>query len=367
MTHKLIMIWALALSLHAQAQSEGLKDVLGRYFLVGTCLNRWQTAQQDSPSTAVVDKHFNAVVAENVMKMDALQPAEGVFNFSHADELASFADQHRLTLIGHCLVWHSQVPAWLFKDSEGQQVSRDSLISRMIRHIKTVVGHFRGRVHGWDVVNEAIADDGSLRRTPYYNIIGEDYIERAFRAAHEADPSAELYYNDYGLASPRKRDAVCRLVRRLQAAGCRIDAVGMQSHNGLGYPDLRDYEASIDSFAALGVKVMITELDLNVLPNPQGVSGAAIEQNFDYQQQYNPYTRGLPADKQAEIAQRWLDHFAIYRRHAHQISRVNFWGVCDAHSWLNDWPVHGRTNYPLLFDREYKEKAVVRSIIDLFR
>ena len=364
---KLLILGALVLGLQVQAQSEGLKDVLGRYFLIGTSLNQWQSAQQDCQAVSVVDHHFNAVVAENVMKLDALQPAEDVFDFRHADEIVKFAEEHGLTLIGHCLVWHSQVPAWFFKDKQGENVSREVLVERMRRHIATVVGRYRGKVHGWDVVNEAVNDDGSMRQTPYYNIIGDDFIEIAFQAAHEADPDAELYYNDYGLANPAKREGVCRLIKRLQEKGCRIDAVGMQSHNGLNYPDLKDYEASIDAFAACGVKVMITELDINVLPNPQGLAGAAVEQNFDYQQRFNPYTDGLPEEVARQVEQRWLDHFAIYKRHAHQISRINLWGIADHNSWLNDWPVHGRINYPLLFDREYKEKPVVQKIINLFK
>lgn len=363
-----LLLWSvLFLSISVQAQTVGLKDVLGRYFLVGTSLNQWQSALQDYQAVPVVDRHFNSVVAENVMKLDELQPSEGMFDFRHADEIVKFAKEHEQTLIGHCLVWHSQVPAWFFKDKLGQDVSREVLVERMRRHIATVVGRYRGKVHGWDVVNEAVNDDGSMRRTPYYNIIGDDFIEIAFRAAHEADPDAELYYNDYGLANPAKREGVCRLIKRLQEKGCRIDAVGMQSHNGLGYPDLQDYEASIDAFAACGVKVMITELDINVLPNPQGVAGAAIEQNYAYQQQFNPYTDGLPEEVAKQVEQRWLDHFAIYKRHAHQISRINLWGIADHNSWLNDWPIHGRTNYPLLFDREYKEKPVVQKIINLFK
>lgn len=364
---KLLILGALALSLQVQAQSEGLKDVLGSHFLIGASMNQWQSALQDYQAIPVVDRHFNAVVAENVMKLDALQPAEGMFDFRHADELVEFSEKHGLTLIGHCLVWHSQVPAWFFKDKQGRDASREVLLERMRRHISTVVGRYRGKVHGWDVVNEAINDDGTMRQSPFYHIIGEDFIELAFKAAHEADPDAELYYNDYGLANPAKREGVCRLVKRLREKGCRIDAVGMQSHNGLDYPDLKDYERSIDAFADCGVKVMVTELDLNVLPNPKGMGGAAIEQNYEYQQQFNPYVKGLPKEVAQQVEQRWLDHFAIYKRHAHQITRVNLWGIADHNSWLNDWPIHGRTNYPLLFDREYKEKPVVQKIIKLFK
>lgn len=314
----------------------------------------------------VIRKHFNSVVAENAMKIEELQPAEGVFDFRHADELVKLATDNNLTLIGHCLVWHSQAPSWFFVDKRGNSVSRDELIRRIRSHIATVVGRYRGKVHGWDVVNEAFLDDGTMRQSPLYNIIGEDFIEIAFRAAHEADPEAELYYNDYSMAMPQKRAAVCQMVRRLKAKGVRIDAVGMQSHCGMDYPDLKDYETTIDSLSASGVKVMITELDINVLPNPEKFSGAAVEQNFAYQQKLNPYVSGLPTKVQRELDDRWMQLFAIYKRHATQISRVNLWGIADHNSWLNGWPVPGRTNYPLLFDRNYHEKPVVGQIMQLF-
>ena len=238
---------------------------------------------------------------------------------------------------------------------------------RLIKHIKTVVGHFKGQVFGWDVVNEAIEDDGSFRKSKYYNLLGEEFIEIAFRAAHEADPDAELYYNDYSMSGEKKREAVCRLVKNLKAKGLRIDGVGLQSHNGLDYPNLDEYEKSIDAFAACGVKVLITELDINVLPNPEGFGGADIAQNFELQQKYNPYVNGLPADKQKELDKRWLDLFKIYYKHRAQIGRITLWGVCDENSWLNGWPIKGRTNYPLLFDRQYQAKPVVNDIIKLYK
>jgi endo-1,4-beta-xylanase len=169
------------------------------------------------------------------------------------------------------------------------------------------------------------------------------------------------------MANPLKRKAACQLVKRLKDKGIRIDAVGMQSHVGLNYPDLSDYEATIDSLAACGVKVMITELDINVLPNPNAFGGAAVEQNYEYQQRWNPYVKGLPTSKQQELEQRWLALFDIYKRHAKQITRVNLWGIGDHNSWLNNWPIKGRTNYPLLFDREYKEKPVIKKIMNLYK
>lgn len=360
---KRLFIAALAALQLSSVQAQGLKDVIGKDMLIGVALNTRQVAGHTPEAEPVVRKHFNSIVAENCMKAEGLQPGEGRFNFRAGDSLVRFGRRNGAAVIGHCLVWHSQAPKWFFTDKDGQPVSREVLIERIRNHVKTVVTHYKGQVHGWDVVNEAIEDDGSFRRSPLYNIVGEDFIEIAFRAAHEADPDAELYYNDFSMSRPGKRAAVCRMVRRLKAKGVRIDAVGMQSHSGLDYPDLKDYEASIDSFAACGVKVMVTELDVNVLPNPKGFGGAAIDQNFEYQQRFNPYTEALPDSVYRRFEQRCLDLFDIYRRHRHQLSRITLWGISDRESWLNDFPVHGRTNYPLLFNRQYKEKPVVKKIM----
>lgn len=347
---------------------QGLKDAIGKYCLIGTSVNQHQSAGQDARATDVIRKHFNAVVAENCMKSGELQPTEGVFTFDMADKFVSYAKKNKQTPIGHCLVWHSQAPHWFFTDKDGKPVSRDVLIERIRKHIATVVGHYKGKIHGWDVVNEAIEDNGSFRKSPLYNIIGEDFIEIAFKAAHKADPKAELYYNDFSMSKPGKRATVCRLVRKLKAAGCRIDAVGMQSHNSMDYPSMAEYEASIDSFAACGVKVMMTELDINVLPSPKRFTGgASIEQNFEYQQKYNPYANGLPDEVAQQFGKRYMEMFNVYYKHRNQISRINLWGVSDANSWLNDWPMPGRTNYPLLFDRNYKAKPVVNEIINIYK
>lgn len=349
------------------AQQTGLKDALKGHFLIGAAINQRQSDGKDQRATDIIRQHFNTIVAENCMKSEKIQPRENKFDFRAADRFVKYAEKNGQVPIGHCLIWHSQAPRWFFKDSEGNRVSREVMIERMRNHIATLVGRYKGRIKGWDVVNEAIEDDGRFRRSPFYEIVGEDFIEIAFKAAHEADPDAELYYNDFSMAKPGKRAAVCKLVRKLKAAGCRIDGVGMQSHNGLDYPDLSDYEASIDSFAACGVKVMITELDVNVLPSPKGFGGAAVEQNFEYQKKYNPYTKGLPEKVANEARERYKELFNIYRRHSHQISRVTLWGISDADSWLNNWPVFGRTNYPLLFDRKYEAKPVVEDIISLYK
>lgn len=343
-----------------------LKDVLGKYFLVGAAVDRNLPAGEDPQAEALVKAQFNQVVAENCMKGELIHPEVNRYDWTDADRLVDWSQRNGMTLIGHCLVWHSQPPKWMFTDETGKNVSRETLIGRMYSHIMTVVTRYRGKIKGWDVVNEAFEDDGSYRKTPYYNIIGPEYLALAFQFAHEADPDAELYYNDYSMSKPGKREAVCQLVRQLKAKGIRIDAVGMQSHNGYNYPDYSDYEKSLEAFAAEGVKVMLTELDMNMLPNPKDFNGAEISQNFKLMEQYNPYVKGLDKKAQKLFNQRYLDLFRIVERHKDVISRVTFWGVNDGHTWLNDWPVKGRTNYPMLFDRDYQAKPVVKDILKLF-
>ena len=368
MNYKGIILSVTLLGFAPCAGAQGLKDALGKSFLVGAALNTQQTgAGCDTAITRTIETHFNCIVAENCMKPEALQPQEGQFKWRKADRFVQYGQDHGMTVIGHVLVWHAQTPDWFFKDSLGQAASKELLTQRMRTHIHTVVGRYKGRIRGWDVVNEAIEDDGSYRQSPWYQILGPEYIEMAFRFAHEADPDAELYYNDFSMSMPAKRKAVCRIVSELKQKGLRIDGIGMQSHNGLTWPAMEDYEASIEAFAALGCQVMITELDMNVLPNPESFSGAEVSLSFEYSEKMDPYKNGLPADVEARINARWLEFFQLYKRHAKQISRVTTWGISDAQSWMNDWPISGRTAYPLLFDRSYQPKAVVKDIMKLFK
>lgn len=362
----LTLALGIVLSASAYAQTPTLQEVLGKYFLVGAAVDTNFTQGNDPQAEALCRRQFNSVVAENCMKGEVIHPAVNYFYWRDADKLVDWAEQNGKAVIGHCLVWHSQPPAWMFTYENGDTVSRDDLIGRMYNHIMTVASRYRGRIKGWDVVNEVLNDDGTMRQTPYYTIIGLEYIEMAFRFAHEADPDAELYINDYSLSNPAKREAMCRLVRSLQQKGCRVDAIGMQSHNGFNYPDYTEYEKSIEAFAGLGVKVLITELDINMLPNPNDFSGAEISQKFKYEKALNPYKNGLTKKGQRLFDQRYLDLFKIYERHKDQIGRITFWGLTDRHSWLNDWPVKGRTNYPLLFDRNYAPKPVLNDILKLF-
>jgi len=366
----LLIIVACSFTLSACSKTKesanelGLKDVLGNKFLIGTAVNLDQINGRDALGLAVIKKHFNAIVAENCMKSMYLQPKEGQFFFDDADRFVNFGEQNNLVMTGHCLIWHSQAPAWFFTDKNGKDVSRDTLIQRMKDHITTVVSRYKGRIKGWDVVNEAIMDDGSWRPSKFYKIIGEDFIKLAFQFAHEADPDAELYYNDYSMAKEGRRQAVVNLVKSLKEQGVRIDAVGMQGHVTMDYPNVDDFEKSLLAFSETGVKVMITELDLTVLPSPRRDVGADVAASFEYQKEINPYTDGLPEEVQAAWEKRYLDFFTLFLKHSDKISRVTLWGVSDKNSWRNNWPVRGRTDYPLLFDRNYQAKPIVQMIIN---
>lgn len=346
-------------------QTMSLKDAFQDKFLMGAALNVDQIMGRDTAALKVIKNHFNSVTAENCMKSMYLQPKEGEFFFDEADAFVGFAEANEIHIVGHTLIWHSQAPDWFFIDSIGNDVSREKLIERMRNHIQTVVGRYKGRVHGWDVVNEAFLDDGSWRTSKFYEIIGEDYISLAFQFAHEADPDAELYYNDYGMGIEGRRNSVVNLVKSLQENNIRIDGIGMQGHMGLDYPDIKEYEKSIISFADLGVYVMITEMDITVLPFPNPNVSAEVSLSYEYQQEMNPYADELPDSVYTLWEKRYVDNFELFLKYHDKISRVTLWGVSDANSWRNDWPMKGRTDYPLLFDRNYQPKQVVQLLTEL--
>lgn len=341
-----------------------LKDALKDKFLIGVAMNEAQITEADSSSVAIIKNHFNSITAENCMKSEELQPVEGEFNFKLADQFVKFGEENNMYIIGHTLVWHSQAPGWFFTDKAGKDVSREVLIERMKNHIFTVVGRYKGKVKGWDVVNEAIEDDGSWRKTKFYNIIGEDYIRLAFQFAHEADPDADLYYNDYSMAHEGRRNAVVKMVNNLKSQGVKIDGVGMQGHMDMVFPDLDEFEKSMLAFAETGVKLMITELDVTVLPRPGIDVGAEISASFEYQQKLNPYAEGLPDSVSIALNNRYNDIFKLFLKHSDILERVTLWGVYDGQSWRNNWPVRGRTDYPLIFDRNFQPKPVVKSIVE---
>lgn len=343
-------------------EEPALKDVFGDKFLVGVAVNVRQSSEVDTASVKIIKKHFNSIVAEDCMKSANIHPEEDRYNFEQADQFVKFGQENNMAIIGHCLIWHSQLAPWFCVDQKGNNVSAEVLKQRMKDHITTIVTRYKGKIKGWDVVNEAIEEDGSYRKTRFYEILGEEYIPLAFQYAHEADPDAELYYNDYGMNVPGRRDAVVKLVNSLKAKGLRIDAVGMQGHMGMDYPTIEDFEASMLAFAGTGAKVMITEWDMSALPTVK--RSANISDTVTFRKAMNPYPEALPDSVSAVWNARMKAFFNLFLKHADIVERVTAWGVSDGDSWKNNFPVRGRKEYPLLFDRNYEMKPFLKELIN---
>ena len=356
-----LLLIVLTAGINVPGQS--LKDVFSKYFKIGASLNAAQFSGRDPRGEAIIKTHFNTITSENVLKWALVHPEEGKYDFDSPDKYVEFGEKNKMFIVGHTLVWHNQTPKWVFEDASGKPVTRDVLLKRLRDHIRTVVGRYKGRIDGWDVVNEALNEDGTMRESPWFKIIGEDYLAKAFRFAHEADPKAELYYNDYSLENPAKRKGAIELVRKLQKQGIKVAAVGSQSHHKMDWPSMEEQDRTISELATLGVKVAITELDIDVLPRASDYRGADISVNYELQAKLNPFKNGLPDSQQKALADRYAAVFRIFVKHHKTIDRVTFWCVTDGDSWLNDWPVRGRTNYPLLWDREGKPKLAFWQVV----
>ena len=331
----------------------GLKDYFRNDFYVGTAINTNTFTKPDEEMLGLIQREFNAITTANALKWGPVHPSEGIWNFDVTDKFVEFGNRNKMFVQGHVLVWHSQVPSGLFEDSSGNPLSREALLKKMENHILTLVDRYKGGIHSWDVVNEAITPEEGFRKSKWYEIIGPEYIERAFHLAHEADPGCHLIYNDYGMNNPKRRDFVVELVKQYKKKGVPIHGIGMQGPYHLNSPDISEIEASINAFAAVGMRVHITELDVDVLPSA-GVGGANISDRAEYRKSLNPYTEGLPKEVSDKLSQRYEELFRLFLKHRDKIERVTFWGASDDESWKNNFPVRGRTNYPLLFDRQRK-------------
>jgi len=365
-THAQTVVLLLALVSNAVA-GPSLRDAFRKDFLIGAALNRAQFYEEDARGASIVKTQFNSISPENILKWESVHPQPGTYAFDAPDRYVEFGEKNKMFIIGHTLIWHNQTPKWVFEDEKGNPVSREILLEKMREHISAVVGRYKGRIKGWDVVNEAINDDGTMRQTLWYKIIGEDYIAKAFQFAHEADPNAELYYNDYSLENDAKRKGVIALVKKLQTAKIPIHAVGSQEHDKMDWPTTAQLDQTISELAALGVRVNITELDIDVLPSASNYRGADITTNFELNEKLNPYTKGLPDTMQQQLATRYAELFKVFLKHEKSIDRVTFWCVTDGDSWLNGWPVRGRTSYPLLFGRDGKPKPAFDAVIQTAR
>lgn len=387
---KLLVILSLVVFVlgTVSAQSRrGFADAYRDYWFTGVSVNQWQVAadltgtnehdvtgfiagDQTNDWPAIVE-NFNWVVAENCMKCEVIHPQEGVYDFTLADQFVNKAKAAGLKVQGHCLIWHSQCAPWFHYDKDGKLVSPEVLKQRMREHIFTIVSHFKGRVDAWDVVNEAFEDDGTPRKSFFWQILGTDYIPLAFQYAHEADPSIQLFYNDFSMNKPTKVEGVANFFRPLIQQGLPVTAIGMQGHmimeDNVNNSVIKQYEHSIETIASLGVPTFFSELDLSVLPNPFGFSGANISDKFAYRPEMDPYKNGLTREQEARMEQFWIDFYKMLIPHHKDILRVNFWCLNDANSWRNDFPIKGRTDYATLFDRQNKRKPVVDQLIELVK
>jgi endo-1,4-beta-xylanase len=349
----------------ASAGAPALKDLAPKTMRIGVALSQKQSDGKDAAALAIVTRHFDQVSPENVLKWEAVHPEPDRYDFGPADRYVELGRSHGMFVVGHVLLWHQQTPTWVFVGEDGKKLDRDTLLARLRSHIATVVSRYRGRIGGWDVVNEALEEDGTLRRTPWLEAIGEDYLAKAFEFAHEADPDAELYYNDYNLWKPAKRDAAIRLVQGLKAKGLRVDGIGEQAHWGVDDPPLAAIDEALGAMRAAGLVPLITELDMDVLPRDPDMWGADLSKKATIRAKTNIYPDGLPASVQEKLARRYADAFTLFLKHG--VGRVTFWGVTDATTWLDDFPIPGRVNYPLLWDRDGREKPAFDAVAEVLR
>ena len=365
MKHILILTLVLGVILFSnftfQSTSDNpksLKDTFKKDFLIGTALNNSQIDEKNAVVNDLIKKQFNAATPENIMKSALIHPKWDTYNFTMADKLVEYGEKNNIKINGHTLIWHSQLPNFI----RGIK-SSDSIRTFFTDHIKTVAGRYKGKVFSWDVVNEALNEDGTLRNSVFLKHLGEGYLADAFRLAQEASPKTELYYNDYNNEKPAKRAGCIKLIKKIQESGARIDGVGIQGHWHVGKIPLKDIEESILEYSALGLKVMFTELDIEVLE--RNFQGADVSQRMANSPEINPYTNGLPENVQKQLADDYEALFKLFLKHKDKVTRVTFWGVNDGDSWLNNWPVRGRTSYPLLFDRNNQPKPAYFKVVGL--
>jgi endo-1,4-beta-xylanase len=350
----LLLQLAAAVNLYAQpVKHRGLKDYYKNYFPIGVAVSARDL--KDPEEAALILSQFNSITPDNAMKMGPIHPEEDRYYWRDADSIVAFAQSHGLRVRGHNLCWHEQTPKWLFKDNAGNLVTKDVLLKRLKDHITTVVNRYKGKIYAWDVLNEAVDDDSTkfLRNSLWYQICGGDYITKAFEYAHEADPKAVLFYNDYNTERPEKRERVYRLLKKLVDAKVPINAVGIQAHWSIYEPNQNDLEATIKRFSALGLKVQVTELDVSIYHWEKNKRGAKPGESA----LYTPELEQKQMDKYAEV-------FKMFRKYRKVITGVTFWNISDKHTWLDEYPVAGRKNYPLLFDQNLQPKKAYWRVVD---
>ena len=351
-----------------------LKKAFEGKFILGAAVNQRQILGTDVPGDSVLFRHFGAIEPENCLKSAEIMPTFGQYNWELADKYVDFGEKNGLDVFGHCLIWHSQCTPDFCYDKDGQLISPELLKERMKQHITTVMTRYKGRIKGWDVVNEAILEDGSYRPSPFWQILGEDFIPWAFQCAQEADPDCELYYNDYSMHEPKKLDTVIEMVKKMQAQGIRIDAIGFQGHVGMDYPDLELYESHLRRVKEeTGLDVCITELDMSILPSVtqsadvSGINWFEAMRDPETREallaKLDPYKDGIPEDVYAAWNERMGTFLEMFLRNSDVVRRINLWGVTDDDSWKNNWPVPGRHDAPLWIDRNFELKPFLKTYV----
>lgn len=367
-----LLLLAGSLSVNA-AQDQALKNTFADSFKMGVAVNQDIVTGKNAAAQSIIAKQFNTVTLENAMKAEVIYPQQGKVDFSGADAFIDFAKQNNMFTVAHTLVWHNQTPDWFFTNSKNEPNTPAEQLEQMRKHIELVAGRYKNKVDAWDVVNEVIADDGSYRPTVWVNRVGDGdtMVKAAFKYAQQYSPNTELYYNDFNAWRPEKRDGIIRMIKMLQKEGIRIDGIGIQAHWGLNFPEMQYIEQAIDAYAALGIKVMITELDIDVLPlTKEGqITGTDMMkpqfQLEEFETYLDPYKNGLPSDVEAQLNARYKALFELFYAKRDKIDRVTFWGLHDGMSWKNDYPIPNRTNYPLLWDRNLNPKSVIKTITEV--
>ena len=344
-------------------ETRSLSNHFKNHFHIGAAINENTILGNDNKSKEIVVSEFNSITPENSLKWMFIQPLPGKFDFKVSDKYVNIGSKNGMYTVGHALIWHAQLAEFM------QNIdNKDETLFHVKNHINTLMNRYKGKIDAWDVVNEAFEEDGSFRESVFYKNLGKNYIEDVFVLAAKVDPEVDLIYNDYNLYKSEKRLAVINMVNKFKANGTKIDGVGVQAHWDLNTPSINEIENIILDFHETGILVSFTELDISVLPNPWEMIGAEVNQNFskfEGDPKMNPYPNGLPNNIQDKLAKRYEDIFKLFLKHSDKINRVTFWGVIDKYSWLNDWPIKGRTNYPLLFDKDYKSKKAYYKLLEL--
>lgn len=345
----LLLCFAFIDDVYAQ---KGLKDYYADYFSIGVAVSPRALKTEEAE---LIKREFNSITPENAMKMGPIHPKEDQYFWTDADSIVAFAERNQMKIRGHTLCWHSQAPSWMFIDAKGDTVSKDVLLQRLKDHITTVVSRYKGKIYAWDVVNEVISDkpDEIYRRSAWYKICGEEFIEKAFRYAHEADPRAILFYNDYNEIDPVKRTKIIGLINKLKAAGVPVHGVGLQGHWAINEPSATQLDQTLSDFSGTGLVLQVTELDISVYPKEHSARTSKPEDS----------KTDFTTEKEQKQRDVYRTCFELFRKYKKQVTGVTFWNISDRHSWLDNFPVRGRKDYPLLFDQDLKRKKVYEDVV----